>query len=413
MGTRVFADTTVDPVPVPAPVEQKTPMFLKSGAVDFPLLLIAIGFLVFGLLMVYSASWDFSFIWYGDAMHQFYRQLISLGIGLALAVFFALLDYHNLKKFALPAMLALIAFLFIELFIGGRRGFFNGSVQPSEFAKIIAIVYIAVWMYAKRDQIHDLQWGLFPLGVILGFICGLIYLQPDFSATVTVFLLGGLLFFLGGGDIKQIVILVIIASVAGVLVVKASSYNSTRMSDYFNGIIDLTKTSYHLRYSFEAIVMGSWLGVGIGLASTKLNGLPFAPTDSIYAVIAEELGLAGAAGTVLLYCLLVWRGLRIAQRAPDLLGGLLAAGLTFWIGAEALLNMLVMVGLMPFAGNALPFISYGGSSLVCVLSAIGIIMSVSRHIAPQAEQQEWSSTSESVDLRGRNRRRSLSRISRS
>ena len=268
-------------------------------------------------------------------------------------------------------------------------------------------------MHSKREQIHDLQWGLFPLGIILGIICGLIYLQPDFSATLTVFVLGGLLFFLGGGDIKQILTLIIIAGLAGIVVVKASSYSSTRISDFLNGLQDLTKASYHVLYSFEAIVKGSWFGVGMGMASTKLDGLPFAPTDSIFAVIAEELGLAGAAGTVLLYCLLVWRGLRIAERAPDMLGSLLAAGLTLWIGAEALINMLVMVGLMPFAGNALPFISYGGSNLVCALAAVGIIMSVSRHIEAQVEPKEWSSTGESVDLRGRNRRRSLSRIGRS
>ena len=179
------------------------------------------------------------------------------------------------------------------------------------------------------------------------------------------------------------------------------------------GLQDLTKASYHVIYSFEAIVKGGWFGVGIGMASTKLVGLPFAPTDSIFAVIAEELGMVGAGGTVLLYVLLVWRGLRIANKAPDMLGSLLASGLTLWIGAEALINMLVMVGLMPFAGNALPFISYGGSNLVCTFAAIGILMSVSRQIEPQAETEEWRNLGASIDLRGRHRRRGLSRISRS
>ena len=416
MGTRVFADTTVDPIP--APQAPETPIFKTDGAVDFPLLMILIAFVVFGLMMVYSASWDFSLTWYDDAMYQFHRQLISMGIGLVLAITFSFLDYHNWKKIALASMLALIAFLLVELFVnktglGGGRGVFKGSYQPSEFAKIITIIYLAVWMYSKRDQIHDLAWGLLPLGIILGVICGLIFIQPDFSATVTVFMLGVLIFFLGGGDIKQILILMVFVGLFGIIVVKASSNNTGRISDYLNGLQDLTKASYHILYSFEAIVKGGWIGVGIGQASTKLDGLPFAPTDSIFAVISEESGLIGATGTVLLYCLLVWRGLRIAERAPDMLGSLLAAGLTLWIGAEALINMLVMVGLMPFAGNALPFISYGGSSLVCALAAVGIIMSISRHIEPQVEPQEWSSTGESVDLRGRNRRRSLSRIGRS
>ena len=204
MGTRVFSDTTVEPNPIPqAP---KTPMFKTNGSVDFPLLLIMIAFVVFGLLMVFSASWDFSLTWYEDPMYQFHRQLLSLALGLVLAILFSFVDYHNWRKFALISMLGLIFFLLVELFVtktglGGGRGVFKGSFQPSEFAKIITIIYLAVWMHSKREQLHDLQWGLFPLGIILGIICGLIYLQPDLSATVTVFLLGGLLFFLGGGDI--------------------------------------------------------------------------------------------------------------------------------------------------------------------------------------------------------------------
>ena len=127
--------------------------------------------------------------------------------------------------------------------------------------------------------------------------------------------------------------------------------------------------SYHVQRSFEAVIKGGIFGVGLGQADTKLTGLPFAPTDSIFAVVAEELGLFGSVLLMSLYAVLVWRGLVIARRAPDMLGTLLASGVTFWIGMEALINMAVMVGLMPFAGNALPFISAGGSNLVSTLSA--------------------------------------------
>ena len=150
----------------------------------------------------------------------------------------------------------------------------------------------------------------------------------------------------------------------------------------------------------------------MGAILAGCRAVPVPPTDSIFAVIAEELGLAGVIGTVTLYALLVWRGLRIAQRSPDMLGSLLASGLTLWIAIEAVINMLVMVGLMPFAGNALPFISYGGSNLVSTFLAIGILMSVSRHIQPQTETEEWRNLGASLDLRRRNRRRSVSRTSR-
>jgi cell division protein FtsW len=218
------------------------------------------------------------------------------------------------------------------------------------------------------------------------------------------------LFFLGGGHRKQIIYLLIGALVVGLLVVQVSHTGQQRITDYLTGLKDPTQSSYHMLRAYEAVVKGGWFGVGIGQASTKLTGLPLAPTDSIFAVIVEELGLAGALGTVFLYGLLIWRGLRIANRAPDMLGSLLAAGVTFWIGTDAIINMMVMVGLMPFAGNALPFISSGGSNLVTSLMAIGILMGVSRQMEPEAGKEEWRNFGSSIDLRGRNRRRSISRL---
>jgi cell division protein FtsW len=167
--------------------------------------------------------------------------------------------------------------------------------------------------------------------------------------------------------------------------------------------------------SLEAVIKGGVFGVGLGQADTKLTGLPFAPTDSIFAVVAEELGLFGSVLLMGLYATLVWRGLVIARRAPDMLGTLLASGITFWIGIEALINMSVMVGLMPFAGNALPFISAGGSNLVSTLSAVGIILNISRQSGEivKHEQYDWRSFGAVIDLHRRNGRRSVSRPRRS
>jgi cell division protein FtsW len=415
MGTRVFGDTAVVGNSSSAPANPSVRKI--GGAVDFPLLLIMIAFLVFGLLMVFSASWDFSLGTYGDAMRMFYRQVLWMVMGIVTALLLSRLDYHNWRRLSVPVMLVTIVLLSLVLFLnderlGAVRSIFGGSIQPSELAKVITVIYLSVWMHSKREQLHDIQWGLIPLAVILGVIGGLIYIQPDLSAAATVFMLGGLLFFLGGGDLKQIILLLIVAIVVGVLVVQVSSTGQERVGTYISGIKDPTQASYHVRRSFEAIVKGGWFGVGIGRANTKLTGLPVPPTDSIFAVIAEELGLVGAAGTVLLYVMLIWRGLRIADKAPDLLGSLLASGLTFWIAMEALVNMLVMVGLLPFAGNALPFISSGGSNLIASLMAIGILMNVSRQIEPQAESNEWRNFGATTDLRGRNRRRGLSRTSR-
>jgi cell division protein FtsW len=270
-------------------------------------------------------------------------------------------------------------------------------------------------LYAKRQFLHDVTIGLIPLGVILGIIGGLIYLQPDLSAAGTVLILGGLLFFLAGADIRQIIFLLVLAFIIAWIIVQFSATGQDRVASFLAGLKDPTHASYHVQRSFEAIIKGSVFGVGLGQADTKLTGLPFAPTDSIFAVVAEELGLFGSITLMGLYAALVWRGLVIARRAPDMLGTLLAAGVTFWIGIEALINMAVMVGLMPFAGNALPFISAGGSNLVSSLCAVGIMLNISRQSGESVKQEEdeWRSFGAVIDLRRRNGRRGVSRARRS
>ena len=386
---------------------------------DIPLLLIVIALLVLGLVMLFSASWDFSLGAYGDPMQMFNRQVIWMILGVFGAFILSRIDYHHWRKLVILAMaltiiLLISVLLLSEIRFNAKRAFIDGSVQPSELAKLISIVYLAVWLFSKRQNLQNIQLGLIPLGMILGIIGGLIYLQPDLSAAGTVLILGGLLFFLAGGDLKQIIFLMVVAVIGGWMVVRISPTGAERIGDFLKGIKDPTQASYHVRRSFEAIVNGGILGTGIGRGETKLLGLPVPPTDSIFAVIAEELGLVGSVILISLYAALVWRGMVIARRAPDMLGTLLASGMALWIGLEALINMAVMVGLMPFAGNALPFISAGGSNLVVSLAAIGILLNVSRQSGVTAEEgNEWRSFGAVVDLRWRNRRRRVSRARRS
>jgi len=385
-----------------------------------PMLLVVIALIVFGLIMLYSASFDFSFNEYGSPTYMFSRQMRWLGIGIVAAFALSFFDYHKWRRTVLVAMLGTIGLLITvlivnEIRLGASRTLINGSYQPSELAKLVAVIYIAVWLYSKRQFLHDVTIGLIPLGVILGIIGGLIYLQPDLSAAGTVLILGGLLFFLAGADMRQIIFLLILAFVIGWVVVQFSATGQDRVNSFIAGFENPTNASYHVRRSFEAVIKGGIFGVGLGQADTKLTGLPFAPTDSIFAVVAEELGLFGSFILMSLYAILVWRGLVIARRAPDMLGTLLASGMTFWIGIEALINMSVMVGLMPFAGNALPFVSAGGSNLVSILSAIGIMLNISRQSSEQTrfEENEWRSFGAVVDLRRRDGRRSVPRLRRS
>ncbi len=388
------------------------------GHVDLPLLLVLIALGAFGLIMVFSASWDFSQAVYQSPTRIFLKQVIFMAAGVALAYGLSRFDYHLYRVVVVPIMgmtvVLLLTVLFVnEVRLGAARSLFQGSVQPSELAKVVTILYLAVWLYTKRETLHDINLGLVPLASILGIIGGLIYLQPDLSATGTIFLLGGLLFFLAGGDLRQIVFLIIIALLTGWIVVQFSATGRERLATYLSGLADPMQSSYHVRRSLEAIVNGGWFGTGIGKARTKLTGLPVPPTDSIFAVVAEELGLFGAVGVVILFGLFIWRGLRIAYKAPDMLGTLLGAGLTVWIGLEALMNMSVMVGLFPFAGNALPFVSAGGSNLIASLAAVGILMNIARQgngkPQTQTNEKERRSFSATVDLRRRNGRRSVSR----
>jgi cell division protein FtsW len=393
---------------------QRRQIYLR---VDVPLLLVTITLAIFGLLMVYSASWDYSMRLGFAPIYFFQRQIIWMVLGAMLAVFLTFFNYHFWQKLAVPAMavtvLALIGVLFVkEIRNGAMRTLMGGSVQPSELAKLVIIIYLAVWLFSKREQLRDVSLGLIPLASILGILGGLIIIQPDLSAVVTIFLLGGVLFFLAGGDLKQITILVAVAVLVGLLVVQINPTGSVRVEGFLPGLKDPTLAPYHVRRSLEAFVKGGWFGVGIGRADTKLTGLPVPPTDSIFAVVGEEVGLIGSAALVGLYSLFLWRGLEIARRAPDGLGALLAAGLSLWIAIEAFVNMAVMVNLLPFAGNALPFISAGGSNLLVSLAAVGILLNISR-LSTQTKEREERTFSAVVDLRRRDRRRRVSRPVRS
>jgi cell division protein FtsW len=383
---------------------------------DLPLLVASVSLLVFGILMVYSASWDYSYQQYGNAGLMFQRQLMWLGLGLIVAVALTIIDYHVWQKLAVPAMVFTLLLLIVVLLVNEVRNnavrtLIGGSVQPSELAKIVMVLYLSVWLYARRDQLKDVNLGLFPLAVILGVLGGLIIVQPDLSAVVTIFILGGTLFFLAGADLRQIFLLVVVALLVGAVVVQLNPTGNERINDYLPGLRDPLSAHYHVRRALEAFSNGGWLGVGIGKSETKLTGLPVPPTDSIYAVVGEETGVLGAAIVLILYTVVLWRGLLIARRAPDGLGTLMASGLTLWIVWEAYINMAVMVNMLPFAGNALPLISAGGSNLLVTLASIGILMNISR-LSIQTQEEDGKLFNSVVDLRRRYGRRRVSRAER-
>ena len=388
-------------------------------AIDIPFLGIVAALMIFGLLMLYSASWDVSWYEYDDVNSFFLRQLAWMTIGLGSAVFLYFMDYHRWDRnhFAILAILFTIALLLAVLIIGegSARSLFGGkSVQPSELAKLVIVIYLAVWLNSKGEKIKQVGFGLIPLAVILGLVGGLIAIQTDVSASVTVFALGLLLFYMAGGSLIQILLLLLISSALGAGIValrKPEVYQ--RIVDFWIGIRDInTIGSEQITKSFTAFIDGGWFGVGLGKGVAKLVLLPVPHTDSIFAVVGEELGFVGASILVILYSLLLWRGMMISKRAEDGLGSLLAAGLVFWIVFEAYVNIAVIIGLLPVAGNPLPFVSQGGSNLVVTLSAVGIVLCIGRRAELKRRQEERRSLGAVVDLRGRDRRGSVPGYSR-
>jgi cell division protein FtsW len=384
--------------------------------VDVTLLLVTITLIVFGVIMVYSASYGISFYVSetNSPNYMFARQMTFLGFGLVGMGLFTWLDYRFWQKLAVGGMLLTIIGLFSVLLFGNASGGFarnlsGGSYQPSELAKLMIVIYLSVWMYAKRENLSDVNFGLIPLAAILGLVGGLIFSQPDLSAAGTVIILGGFMFYLAGGDLRQIAFLILFALLVGFIVIRLNETGSERMDSFVLGLKDPLESSDHVQRALSAFANGGWFGVGIGQGTMKLTILPVPHTDSIFAVVGEEFGVIGATLVVCLYGLFLWRGLVIAGRAPDGLGTLLAAGITIWISLEALMNMLALTGLMPFAGNPLPFFSLGGSSLLFTMCGVGIILNISRLSEEKQLEEDRRTFGALINLRGRNWRRRISR----
>jgi cell division protein FtsW len=400
-------ETTIE-TPRHAPHGRAVPRILGFD----PWLLILVGVMItFGLVMVYSASWDVSFRLQGDPNALFFRQLGNLFIGLLAMAATAFFPHRWLRRVALPLILGTIFILFVVLIVGAgggpRRAFLAGSVQPSEMAKLALIIYLAVWMESKGDRLSEWGYGFVPLMGIIGIVGGLILLQPDLSAVLTVAMVALVMFYLAGARLSQSAVVTTGSAIVGYILVRLTNTGRARWADYVAGLVNIQEASYHVQQSLQAFFAGGIVGRGLGASREKFGLLPAPHTDSIFAVIGEELGLIGALLVLFLFGLLLWRSFRIASDAPERLGMLLAGGVAFWIGIEALINMSVLLGLLPFAGNALPFFSYGGSNLVTTLAGVGFLLNVSRRQPEPLASEGYVST---IGVGWRNRRRRVSRL---
>jgi cell division protein FtsW len=357
---------------------------LKSDKVLFLATLLLV---LASIVMVYSASAVMAM----DRFHRPYLFLTKQGmwvtLGLAMLGLVMRVDYRVWKQPTLIwsalgcVALALIAVLFSSPINGTRRWFGVGGlgVQPSELAKLAAIFFTAALLERRMHRIDEVRYSLVPIGLVIGGITVLVLLEPDFGTAASIALVAAIMVFAGGLNFRYIIFSALGVLPIATYVLLSADYRVKRLTTFLCPECDPTGAGFQLLQSLIAVGTGGVKGKGLMAGVQKLFYLPEPHTDFIFAVISEELGLIGATLTLIAFLVITWRGLQIANRAPDRFGAFLALGLTGMVAVQAFINLSVVLGLLPTKGIPLPFVSAGGSSLLINLVGMGILLNVSQH----------------------------------
>jgi len=364
--------------------------------VDYVLLGVVVLLLVIGLIMVFSVTFPPRVAQgLSNPQDDFVKQAIYAAIGIATLIVFARVDYHLWGRGALILMgvtlLLLVAVLFTPPVNNAHRWLFGGSIQPSEIAKFTMVVYMAKWLSSKGEKLRQVTYGVLPFAIIVGIVCGLIVLQPNMSTAIIIALCALAMFFIAGADLVQLLLLGIIGGFVAAVVVSKTQYQLERILVFGQNPLTLSdREGYQIVQTLIALASGGLFGRGIGAGYGKFGFVPTPQTDSIFALLGEEMGLVGTWLVLGLFLFLVYRGFRIAAKASDPFGQVLAAGLTFWLIFQAFVNIGVVTATIPFTGVPLPFISFGGSSLVVALASVGVLLSISRAESAKATNANFT-----------------------
>lgn len=357
------------------------------SAPDFVLMAATLMLLAIGVVMVYSASAVLAYHDYGDYYYYLKRQLLFAGLGVAAMATTMNVDYWVWKKYAKLALIVCFALLAIVLVPGigvvrgGARswlGIGSFGIQPSEFMKMGIVVYLAK-LLSEDWSLSRFFKGLLPPLAIVGAAFGLIMLQPDLGTGVVMVGAAMLILFAAGARLPHLAGLGALGLAGFVGLIAAAPYRLQRITGFLNPWSDPLGTGYQIIQSLYAIGPGGLVGLGLGMSRQKYSYLPEPQTDFIFAIVGEELGFIGGAFVLGLFALVVWRGMRTAITAPDAFGGLLAAGIVGIVAVQVIINIGVVIGMFPVTGITLPLISAGGSSLTLMLTAIGILLNISRY----------------------------------
>lgn len=371
----------------------KTPAGARRGTPDFLLLILTLLMVGFGLVMVFSASSSMTVVSekFGyDALYFTKRQLMWAGIGTFMMLVLMNVSYVKFKKWIAPFLFGSIILLIIVPFassdINGAHswlGIGGFGVQPTEFAKITVILYLASIITKKEDKFREFKRGLFPVLVVIGVIALLIMMQPDFGSCLILVLCATTVILTGGANVKQVAIvyglgIVFLCLLLWIKPDLVNGYQLARFTAFMDPFADKQGAGMQLLRSLEAFGHGGITGVGLGNSVQKLFYLPYAYNDFIFSIIGEELGFIGTMLFLLFYVLFLWRALIVALRCPDIFGTLVGVGMVSLIAFQALINMGGVSKAIPMTGVTLPFISYGGSSLLALMIGMGILLSISR-----------------------------------
>lgn len=364
--------------------QSRTRWFGGASRFDYVLFLIVAALLIVGLIMVWSVTFSPS-VGLGELHPESdaLRQMAFAAIGLVVLLILTRIDYHFWAKVATPMMgitvVLLVAILFQPGNNGSSRWFVNGSFQPSELAKFTVIVYMARWLSSKGEKLRQVTYGLLPFAIFVGAVAGLIIREPNLSTAIIIGLCAMAMFFIAGADVIQYLFLLIVGGVTVAIVIANTPYQLSRLTVLLQDpFVNPTKDNYQIAQTLIALGSGGLVGRGIGSGYSKFGFVPAPQTDSIFALLGEEMGLVGTWIVLALFLALVYRGFRIAAKAKDPFGQVLAAGLTFWLIFQAFVNIAVVTATIPFTGVPLPFISFGGSALVSALAGVGVLLSISR-----------------------------------
>jgi cell division protein FtsW len=361
---------------------------LRAGRPDYAILFAALALVVVGLIFVYSSSFAVAIAHYDDVNYFVIRQAAAAVIGLVLMFSLMRFDYRYLRfvspVFMIAAVLSLTAVLFIgNDAYGARRWIGLGPLppfQPSEFAKLALIIYIAAWLSSRGREVKSFALGFVPFVCLVGVVAGLILLEPDTGTATVLVMTTAALFFLAGASLTHIAALCAIGGVTGaMLVLVGGGYRIDRIFSFVSAEEDPTGLGFQVLQLLIALGSGGIEGLGLGVSRQKFFYIPGAHTDGVFAIIGEETGFIGAMVVIALFAYLVYRGFRVALNARDDFGSYLAMGVVCWIAFQALINLGGVTRSIPLTGIPLPFVSYGGSSLIMIMAGIGVLLSVSRY----------------------------------